>query len=51
MTTTTALPARTSPPTVILSPRVHYAIVAGKRMFCIQPNCDGEHHWYCGCDH
>jgi hypothetical protein len=46
MSTAVALPQ-----TVIVNRRVHYTIVAGRKMYCIQVNCDGTHHFYCSCDH
>ena len=49
MSTAAALP--TTHPNVVVSRRVHYTIVAGRKMFCIQANCDGTHHVYCSCMH
>lgn len=34
---------------VVATPRVHYVWLGTTQMFCIQPNCDGVHHFYCGC--
>ena len=29
----------------------HYRIVGSTRFKCIQPDCDGEHHFFCSCEH
>ena len=29
----------------------HYKILGKYRFHCIQPNCDGAHHWWCSCGH
>jgi hypothetical protein len=28
---------------------LHYRWVGFTKMWCIQPNCDGHHHFYCSC--
>ena len=48
MSTAVALPIHQN---VTVNQRVHYTIVAGRKMYCCQVNCDGVHHYYCSGDH
>jgi hypothetical protein len=29
----------------------HSVILGSTRFWCIQPDCDGTHHFYCSCEH
>ncbi len=29
----------------------HYKFLNGRKYKCVQPDCDGAHHWYCSCGH
>lgn len=37
------------PETEIVETPVHTTRVGGTLFHCIQPNCDGVHHFYCSC--
>jgi hypothetical protein len=30
-------------------PRTHYTWLGTTKLWCIQTNCDGRHHFYCSC--
>jgi hypothetical protein len=30
---------------------LHWRLVAGQWFICVMPECDGDHHVYCSCEH